>query len=76
MYALCKASVRMLRCPTVVWEILKDMFSSVSEAEIDSSRSQLQSIKFMKVENVLEYGNRLTDLVNQLDCARHTVSKI
>lgn len=72
----CKAMVRKMRCPREVWNTLREMFQSVSEAALDSKLSQLQSISLKRGEKIVEYSNKILGLVGELESAGYTVSKV
>ena len=56
------ASVITLRDPNKVWETLRILFSTVSEARVDSYMSQYQNAHMEEGEKVLQFTNRLNDV--------------
>lgn len=65
--ATCKASDRQLRCPDEAWRTLKEMFQAVSEASVDSKLFQLQAVTLCKGSKIIEFSNRVLELVNELN---------
>lgn len=72
----CKPMVRRTRFPKEVWEPLKYLYHSVSEATIDAKLSQLQSMTLEKGEKIIEFSSRIIGLVGELEKAGHDVSVV
>lgn len=72
----CKPAVRKVRCPTEAWNKLRTMFQAVSEASIDAKLTKLQNIQMAKGEKVIEYSNRVEELVSELESAGHHTSGV
>lgn len=73
---LCKPAIRKARCPTEAWNKLRTMFQAVSEASIDAKLTKLQNIQMKKGEKVIEYSNRVEELVSELESAGHPTSVV
>lgn len=52
------------------------MFQVVSEATVNAELSQLQTISLNKGEAIVEYSNRIMELVSGLKCAGHSITSI
>ena len=59
----------------MVWNTLKSTFQKVSEASVDAKLTKLQNLQMNADEKVVEYGNRLDMLVNELASTGHKVSE-
>lgn len=64
--ANCKSTVITLRKPEEVWKTLKETFRAVSEAAVDAKVSQLQKLWMIESGPVIQYYNRIHNLVNEL----------
>ena len=69
----CIAAVITLRDPKEVWDTLKKMYKTVSEARIDAYIVQFQQLKMKPTEKVMEYINRLSVIENKLAGVGHTI---
>lgn len=67
----CKASLMTCRDPDELWNKLKRLFLSVSEASIDAKLKRLQNIKMTAKGSVTEYSNEFQSLANELKAAGH-----
>lgn len=76
-YALsCKAAEMTCRDPCELWNKLKKLFLSVSEASIDAKLTRLQNIKMTAKDSVLEYPNRSEGLVTELQKAQNQILEL
>lgn len=72
----CKATVMTCRGPHEVWQRLKKIFQTVSEASIDAKLTRLHEIKMAEKDCVIEYSNKIQNLLNELQAAGHSVSEL
>lgn len=72
----CSASVISMRDPKEVWDTLKSMFHTISEASIDAYLLQYQSIKMRPGEKVMQYVNRMTVIENKLATIGHAITSV
>ena len=72
----CKAAVMMCREPREVWRKLKKLYQSVSEASIDANRTRLHELKMREKDSIIEYSNKIQNLVNELQAAGHSISEL
>lgn len=70
----CLSSVISLRNPKDIWDTLKEMFKSTSEASIDSYLVQYQQLSMRSTEKIMAYVNRLREIENKLAEIGHPVS--
>lgn len=72
--ASCKSSVVTLRNPKVVWDRLATTYQKVSEATIDAMLTRFQTMSMERTESVVNFTNRIDDIVNQLAAIGHSTS--
>lgn len=65
-----------MRDPAEAFSILRKVLRAGFEAAFDMKSTQLQSVKLKQSEKRFEYSNRTMELVNELDCAAHSLSDI
>lgn len=71
----CKPAVIMIRCPEGTWHKLRSMFLAVLKAAVDAKITRLQNIQLEKREKILNYSNRVIELIIELDVAGHNVNR-
>ena len=69
----CSATVINLRDPAEIWDRLKQMFKSTSEARIDAYLEQYQNVRMAPSEKIMTYVNRLNELENRLANIGHVI---
>ena len=67
------AAVITIRDPKKMWDILKEMNATVSEARIDVSMQQFQNAQMLQEETISLFVNRLQDLENKLASIGHVM---
>lgn len=74
--ASCKATVMTMRDPRLIWGKLKKSYQAVSEAAIDAKLTKLQGVRMTQNEPVIQYSNKIENLVNELAAAGHIVTNL
>lgn len=67
----CKALIRQMKCPWEARVTMREPFYVMGEAAIDAKITKMQAMSLQKGELVIEFSNRLVQLVSKLEAGSH-----
>lgn len=71
----CKATICKIRCPAEACIMVEKMLKVVSEAATNAELTMHQNTGLTNGEIIVEYSNKILELVSQPECAGYSVSR-
>lgn len=68
--------MRQMRCPAKTWETLQGMFRAAIKAVVNAKLTRSHSIHLQKSEKIFKFSTKIAVVINKLDSAGHTISRI